>query len=145
MPGTITPYNHFSKLLADGSIDWVNDTVNLMLLTASHTIDLANTVKADLTNELAAGNGYTAGGIALTGKTLTQVSGIQWKADADDVTFPFTGSVTFRYGVLYIVGTVNGLIDPLLAYILFDSTPADITTSTNYLVPWHPDGIFTIG
>lgn len=145
MPGIITPYNHLSSLLADKGIDWVDDTINLMLTTSSYVVDATHTVKADVTNELAAANGYSAGGIALANKSLTQVSGLQYKASADDVTFAFTGSVTFRYGVLHIVGTVNGLVDPLLAYILFDSTPADITTSTSYLVPWHPDGIFTIG
>lgn len=146
MPGTITLYNHLPQLFGDAALDWVADTINLALFTSGYVASATHTQLADASaSELAAGDGYTAGGIALASKTLVQDTGIVWRFSADDVTFNFTGSKTFRYGILYKSGTVIGLTDPLIAYILFDNTPADIVTSTDYFIPWHPNGIFVMG
>jgi len=94
--------------------------------------------------ELETGNGYTVGGEALANVSVTEVSGPAGKYDADDVTWSAL-TATFRSGLLYIDGTVDGVVDPLIAYILFDTTPADITVSgVDWTVQWSANGIFKV-
>jgi hypothetical protein len=101
-------------------------------------------------HEVATGDGYTTGGATLASKTLTRST---WKTtfDAADVTFSAL-TKTFRYGVLYKVGTVTDpqggpdIVNPLYAYILFDDTPADVVVSgTDYVVQWSSLGISAFG
>lgn len=45
---------------------------------------------------------------------------------------------TFRYAVCYKSGSGGGLTNPVLFYILLDSTPADIVSSgSNYTIQWN--------
>lgn len=93
-------------------------------------------VFADATNELSTGGGYTAGGASLTNVTVTQTSGVV-KFSADPVVFTATGSgiPAWRRSVIRYNGTLNGKVNPIVAYSLGDDTPADvpITTSGNTL------------
>lgn len=80
--------------------DWPADTWKASLHTSSFapnqdTMDFAD----DLTNELSTGSGYTAGGVALTGKTVTYDSATnEIRLDCDDPSW--TGLLaTFRYVV----------------------------------------------
>lgn len=60
-----------------------------------------NTILTDIT-QIAAGNGYTAGGAALTGVAIAEVGGVV-TVSANQVTFTAAGGAmaTFRYYVLY--------------------------------------------
>ena len=87
-------------------------------------------------NEIATGNGYTTGGIALTSVSLTQSAGtVKFTSAAAIWTASGTGIPAWRYGVLYYLGTLNSKVNPLVAYFLGDATPADVplTTSGNTL------------
>jgi len=101
-------------------------------------------------NEVAAGDGYTAGGQALAGQTLTR-SGWKTTFDAGDVTWTAL-TKTFRYGILYVDDTKTDpaggpdIVKPLYAMILFDDTPADITVNgIDYTVQWSSLGISVFG
>lgn len=76
-----------------------SDTLKVMLTNVAPVA--TNTKKADLT-EIAAGNGYTAGGSAAANNDFTQSSGTG-KLTADDVVFTASGGdiAAFRYIVLY--------------------------------------------
>lgn len=74
------------------------DALKVML---SNTVPVAtNAVKTDIT-EIAAGNGYSAGGGTVPNTSFTQVSGTATLV-GDQVVFTATGAVgPFRYAVLY--------------------------------------------
>lgn len=101
--------------------------------------------------EIAAGNGYTTGGAILTGLTITvgtmQVDGRMhrvsaWSADA--LTWSAL-TATFRYLVLYASGTLNGVTNPLISYILMDDTPADYSVNgVDLTINWNASGIHAI-
>jgi hypothetical protein len=75
------------------------DTLKIMLTRTAPAA--TNAVKADLT-EIAAGNGYTAGGTAVASNAYSQTSGVG-KLTGNDVTFTAAGGAiaNFRYAVLY--------------------------------------------
>jgi hypothetical protein len=141
--GAFTFYHQFAELVADGTQDLDTHGFKLALFTSSHTPATSDTTFSALTGQVS-GNGYTAGGQALTSITWAQTSGVA-KFDAADVVWTASGgSITARYAVLYNT-TVAGAGD-LVGYFVLDSTPADVTaTDGNTLtVQWHTDGIFTL-
>jgi hypothetical protein len=84
------------------------DTFKLMLTnTAPSTATLQ---KSDIT-EIAAGNGYTAGGYTLTGVTAEQVAGVLSVTAADVAVTASGGSMAaWRYGVVYNDTVANDLV-----------------------------------
>jgi len=133
MATTITSYDHLWKLLTTGGIDLDTDTIQLALVTSSYTPSAAHTIWADVSaNEVATGAGYTTGGAALASPVVTSSN-----IDYNDVTWTSL-TKTFRYAVLYKLGSGGGLTNPLIAWILLDSTPADIvSTGSNYTIQWN--------
>ena len=133
MATTITAYDHLWKLLATGGIDLDTDTLKLALVTSSYTPNTAHDEWADVSaNEVATGAGYTTGGATLATPVATNSN-----IDYDDVTWTAL-TKTFRYAVCYKSGSGGGLTNPLLFYILLDSTPADIvSTGSNYTIQWN--------
>jgi hypothetical protein len=135
-----------------GVINLATDTFRLALVSSAYVPDLnAHTVWADVSaHEVADGDGYSTGGSLLAGVTLTR-SGWKTTFDANDITFAGL-TKTFRFGVLYVVGTKSrpgggaDIVNPLLAYILFDDTPADVEAAgIDYLVQWSSLGIAAFG
>lgn len=96
---TPTKFNSFVEALAEKQHDLGADTLKVML---TNTAPVAtNTQKSNLT-EIGAGNGYTAGGAAVTVTSSAQSSGL-YKLVGNDVTFTAAGGSIgpFRYAVLY--------------------------------------------
>ncbi|MEU3552737.1 hypothetical protein [Streptomyces fragilis] len=97
----------------NGQINFTSDTIKVALIGSGYTPN-RNTQGAwsTVSPYEVSGAGYTAGGITLTGKTLTYSSG-KFKIDADDVTWPgLTANV--RYAVVYD-DTATG--KPLIGYV----------------------------
>lgn len=92
-----------------------------------------NEVWADVSaNEIAAGNGYTAGGGTLTGVALTQTAGTVKFTSSAFVWTASGGSIpAWRRGVVYYSGTLNGKVNPIVGHFLGDSTPADVPATTD--------------
>lgn len=140
MATTITAYDHLWKLVTTGLVDLDTDTLMVALVTSGYTPSTAHTVfdngADDATdpsyNEVATGAGYTTGGAALANPVATNSN-----IDYDDVTWTSL-TKTFRYAVCYKDGAAGALTDPLLFYILLDSTPADVVSSgSNYTIQWN--------
>lgn len=133
MATTITAYDALWQLTATGGIDWDTDTIKIALVTSSYTPNVNDEEWADVsTYEVASGSGYTTGG-----ETLSSVAATRSNIGYSNVTWTSL-TKTFRYAVCYKSGSGGGLTNPLLFYILLDSTPADIVSSgSNYTIVWN--------
>lgn len=144
MTASITLYQSFAEFVADGTIDLDTHTFKVMLTSSSYTPSAStHTVKTDVTNELSTANGYTAGGATLGSVTWTRSGGTA-TFDAADTTWTASGgSIAARYAVIYDDTAAS---DELVAYILLDTTPADVTaTDGNTLtLQWNASGILTL-
>lgn len=127
--------------------DIVGATVKLALVASAYApavTTAGHSVWADVSaNEIANGQGYTTGGNALTGLAANATAGANgyYLAGAVPVwTATGTGIPVHRYYVMYIVGTLWGMTNPLIGYFLGDTTPADIplTTAGNTLTVTQP-------
>lgn len=106
-------FNSFIEYLAEKKIDLSADALKVML---TNTAPVAgNSVKADLT-EISAGNGYTAGGVAVTISSSGQTGGTYKLVLADASVTASGGSVgPFQYAVLYD-DTPTDPADPLIGW-----------------------------
>jgi hypothetical protein len=143
-------YEMAKEYIGDGTFD-LDDTANwkmALFLSSSNanTLGGTNDVYGDLTNEHSNANGYTTGGVALTGVTWSQASGTA-TFDCDNASWTASGgSITARFAVIYKDATVNSIVKPLLCVSLLDTTPGDVTaTSGNPLnVNINASGVVTL-
>jgi hypothetical protein len=110
-------FNKFNQFVADTQNkvhDMSSDTLKFMLTNVAPVA--TNSVKADLT-EIAAGNGYTAGGTQVNITSSTQTGGTYSLVPAADVVFTASGGSIgpFRYVVLYN-DTPTSPADPLISW-----------------------------
>ena len=139
MAVTVSLFNHTAKRFADGA-NAVGDTYKVALYTAV-TFDAADTTLAGITKtEVADGDGYTTGGVALTGVAVTTVSTNGAKFDANDANWSATGGgITASYAIIYNDTDAD---DPPLALIDFDGSEV-ASDGTEFLIVWNAAGIFT--
>ena len=143
-------YDFAKKYLGDGTLDMdvtSNMQIALFLSTSNaDTLSVGTGVYGDLTNEVANANGYTTGGVALTGETWTRAADVTTFDCADPVWTASGGSITARFAVIYVNATVNSIVKPLICVCLLDTTPADvIATSGNTLtIAMNASGVFSL-
>jgi hypothetical protein len=140
MAVTISVYNHTATRFASGA-NAEGDTFKVMLCTTA-TFDATNTTLASITTktEVASGNGYTTGGVALTGVAVTTVTTNDAKFDANDASWTASGgAITASYAILYNDTDAN---DPPVAFIDFDGSES-AGDGTDFKVIWNANGIFT--
>jgi hypothetical protein len=113
-------FNAFVRDLGNG-VHHLNATDVLKVMLTLTAPVATNSVKADLT-EIAAGNGYAAGGTVAASPTWTLTGGTA-KLVCNDVTFTATGGsmANFRYAVIYN-DTPTSPADPLVGYWDYGST-----------------------
>lgn len=97
---TFTKFNSFTEALAEKVHNLGADTLKVMLTSVAPVA--ANSVKADLV-EIAAGNGYTAGGNTAGLTTSSQTAGVYKLVLADPAlwTCVTANMASFRYMTLY--------------------------------------------
>jgi len=137
-------YNKFKQYQFDGTapVDFDNDTVKVALVTNAYTPDIdAHDYWDDVSaNELAAGDGYTAGGATIANPTFTlDTANDQVKFDMDDITWTFTATKSFRYAVMY-KDTGVASTSVLIAYADLGDTSLDGT----FTLQMDADGVFII-
>lgn len=141
MPVSAKAYGNLPMQALQKKVDWLNDTVKVMLCTSTYTPDQdAHVFKSSVTNEVT-GTGYTAGGQTLASKTLTYSSATNTTTlDAADTVWP-ASTLTARYAVIYSdTGTAG--TSPLIGYVDFG---ADVPSSgSNFTLTWDPSGLLTL-
>ena len=125
--------------LLNGTFDIDTDSFKCALFLSTSNIGAASTTFAGVTNEHAAANGYSTGGITVA-LTLTGTTTVTVDITTDPVWTASGGSITARFAVIY---EVSG---DVLCYCLLDSTPADVTATTGntLTVAAHASGVFTL-
>jgi len=126
--GNVLLFDSAARFLATGS-NLKTATVKMALLTSSYTPNQAVHNKlADVTAaQLGTGFGYTTGGATLGTKDVVAVTK-GFKFSSANVTWTAAGGniPAWRYGFLYIEGTIDSVVNPAIGYFVGDDTPADI-------------------
>lgn len=140
---TVTGYPLGWQNCLTSAIDLDAATWKLALATATYTPNRdTHDFYNDLTNELGTANGYTAGGVTLTGVALAyDATSDQVRLDFNDPTWTFSADVTFRYGVVYIDTAGASSTDPLMLLLDWGSSQ---TVSGVYTITVDSTGIFAI-
>ena len=132
-------YNRFKYDAMVGNLALnASDTINIQLHTSTYTPNADHNVIGDLTNEVAAGGGYSTGGAALSTPTITQ-------DDTNDVAYLdgvnttwSTSTITARYAVVVDVTNTNSLI----CWIDFGSDKS--SSGGDFTIQWDTTGIVEI-
>jgi len=141
MAVTAKVYNKAITSLANKEIDWSSDTIKVTLHTNAYTpSQTAHQYQSDLTNEVAAGGGYTTGGQTLTNKTEAFAGQVK-KFDADDVTWA-ASTITAHYAVIADTTPGTAATNPLIAYVDFGADV--VSTGGAFTITWDANGIFTV-
>jgi len=135
----------FSKVL-NKEIDWLDDSIKVALVSSSYTpLQDTNDYWDDVVSyEIPNGNGYTTGGIALTGKTSEYDAGTNTTTiNADDVNWS-NATITARYAVIYSDTPVTNTAKALIAYLDFGEDKS--SSNGPFSIQWNASGIieFTI-
>lgn len=122
MPVTATAYTNAGKHFASALINWTADTIKVALCTSTYTPNLdTHDFFDDITGEVAAAFGYTAGGATLGTKTATvDAASDETRLDAADVAWS-PGGIASAYAIVY-KSTGTASTSPLIALINFGGT-----------------------
>lgn len=135
-------FQAFVENLAEKVHNLGADTLKVMLVNSAAPVN-TNSVKADLT-EIAAGNGYTAGGATPSITSSSQSAGT-YKLVLGDVTFTAAGGSIgpFRYPVLYN-DTPTSPADPLIGWWDYGSSTT-LADGESFVVDFDPtNGVIQI-
>lgn len=143
MPGSISLYNLLPGMLMAGDLDPYANDFRLALVDDSYVFDAAGEAWSEVSAAEISGTGYTAGGALVP--DILNVSVTNGRAlEAGNVTWAAL-TATFRAAVLYVDATIDGVVKPTLAYIVFDATPADVAVSgVDFVVKWTGGQIYTV-
>ena len=134
-------FNSAKVDLANGNIDWVNDTIKVMLVNGYTPDQDAHNFIDDVSGDEISGTGYTAGGKALANKTNTQDNtNNRAKLDADDVVW--TNSTLTADGAVYYKDTGTPSTSPVLKYLDFGG--AKSSTADDFTIQHHADGVLLL-
>lgn len=131
--GTFQFYDATSKSLLGGA-DFTTNTIKLALVSSAYTPNQDTDVNwANASgSEIAGGTGYTTGGYTLLSPVLTEITkGYKFSSASPSWTASGGNIAAWRYAVMYVSGTVEGVVNPLIGYFLGDSTPADVPATSS--------------
>lgn len=136
-------YNNAKELFLLGDLHLDTDTINVALMTSAYTPNIDTDVFFnDIDANEASGTGYTAGGMALASKTVTQDNTNDRAAfDAADTEWT-TITITARYYVIYVDGATAGVNDYLIGYESFGSDQS--ATAGTFTIQWDTTGILLL-
>ena len=136
-------YNSFKQKIMDGSIDLDTDVIRVALVTSSYTVSQDDHEDyADITNEVANGNGYTTEGEILANAAVTKDNtDNEGVFDADDVAWT-SSTITARGAIVY-KDSGTAATSWFIRYIDFGSDQT--STAGTFTLQWNAEGIINIG
>lgn len=143
MPNPAYGYGQFLRVaLSSNPVNLLNDPIKVMLCSSSYTPNQDTHVyKSDVAQYEITGTGYTAGGKALTNKTLTyNPTTNEVIFNADDVVWT-DATFTARYAVIYADIGTNDNQKPLIAYIDFEADRS--CYQSDFIIDWSSSGILS--
>lgn len=121
-------FNKFDAFVANLSLLGMNLNIDALKVMLTNTLPVAaNALLADIT-EIAAGNGYSAGGAAITAQGYSQTTGLASLVGTGPIFTAAGGSIgPFQYVVLYDATAAGG---PLIGWVDYGApvTMADTET-----------------
>ena len=125
--------------IVNGTFAIGSDTFKVALFQSTSNLGAGSTTYAGVTDEVANGNGYTTGGVAVT-LTLSGTTTVKVDFQTDPEWTGSGGGFSARWAALYEVG------GNVLAYCLLDSSPADVTVAAGQklTVAANANGVMTI-
>lgn len=132
-------YQDFRERLGKGEFNLATDTLKIALSNTAPDL-AAEALFADIT-EIAAGNGYTAGGFTLASKTYVEAAGVG-TLDANDLVITASGGAIadFRYVILYD-DTAAG--KPLIQVGDLGAV-VSLGDGESYTLEWNASGILNV-
>ncbi|TDI82539.1 MAG: hypothetical protein E2O80_02025 [Betaproteobacteria bacterium] len=134
-------HDTFIEDCVKGDVDIDTDVFKVILCSsASNAEDTSVVAHASITNQLATANGYTQDDevVALTGSN----SAGSYTIDGDDPSWDVvTADLVFRFAVIYDDTHASKLI---VAHMLADDTPADVTQTPDNPITIQINDIITI-
>jgi hypothetical protein len=146
MPASaFTTYGAAIEAIARANLDLDGSTFVATLHGASYTpqADVDDEWSDVSASELVTGNGYTAGGVALTSVTVTR-SGATVTFDAADVSWP-NSTLTAKWVVVTRrAGASLAASDRLVGFCELETGGTVSTTNGTLSVQWNAAGLFTV-
>lgn len=132
--------NAYQKKVSD--LAAVGSDIRVVLCSSSYTPNQdTHESKSDVTGEVV-GTGYVAGGVVLSGRTLTYDAATNVIAfKGADVEWP-NSTITARYAVIYDNTPATAGDKKLIAYVDFGEDK--VSSDGTFKLLWHVDGIFKV-
>jgi len=142
-------YNTFKRYMADGTMDLDGDTFRMGLYTsASNAATATLSIRSEVTNEVANGNGYVTGGKTLAGVTWsTGASAGEMRFDATATIWSASGGniANIRYAVLYDETTgASAGGRKLVAYSALSTAQFTVTDGNTLTITPSANGVFEL-
>lgn len=131
--GLWTPTNTTRTKMLNGQFVWTVDTFKVALFLSTSNLSATSTTYAGVTNEHAAANGYTTGGIVVA-FTLSGTTTVTASFTANPTWVASGGNIVARFAAIYEVGGDVAFTS------LLDTTPADVTTTSGNSIMLDSDG-----
>ena len=140
---TSKAYLSLARTILNKEVDLDSDTIKVALFSSSYT---PNQDDHDYFNDISTyevtGTGYTAGGQALSGKTVTVDKPNNVVVfDANDVTWA-NSTITARYAVIYDDSGATAAEKALIGYI--DLVSDQASNNGNFVIQWDATGILRL-
>jgi hypothetical protein len=132
-------YNIFKAEILKKRIDLLNHTIKVALMSSAHTFDpSSHTTWPGVSADEISGNGYTAGGATLQGKTIG--------VDSNEVVFNANDVVWSKSSILaYHAVIYDDTTNPKYLIGSLDFGEQKGTSSSSFTIRWDPLGILRIG